>query len=129
DRVAVGKSHTAVGGWSTSLGMATVVDWPPQPLREPPPPSMPMYPIAFASLAFSPDDGLLIAGTKGGAPGRIAIAWEKRAAIHVWDTKTGKEKAVLLGHLDWPLDLAFSLGGDGLVSAGKDGTLRFWTLP
>ena len=81
--------------------------------------------MAFGSLAYSPDDRLLAAGTKG-LPG---LAWEKLAAVHVWDAKTGQERAMLLGHADWPLAIAFDPDGTGVTTASKDGTVRHWRLP
>jgi tRNA A-37 threonylcarbamoyl transferase component Bud32 len=126
DLVTVGKEHAAVAGWNADLGKAGVSEWsPPGSLRTQSPPAPPMYPVAFASLAFSPDDGLLAAGTKGVAN----LPWEQLAAVHVWDAKKGQERAVLLGHTDWVLDVAFAPDGKGLVTAGKDGTVRTWRLP
>jgi serine/threonine protein kinase/WD40 repeat protein len=122
--LAVGRSHAAVGGWSASLRRGMVTDWPPQPLREPPLASPPQYPLAFGSLALSPDDSLVAAGTKGTA----GPSWDARAMVLVWDQKSGHERAALLGHTDWPLALAFTPDAKALVSAGKDGTVRSWVL-
>ena len=82
-------------------------------------------PIRFGSLAVSADGKLAAAGVQGTAQGR----WEDRPVVRVWDTGTQKSRAVLLGHTDWPLDLAFDAEGTALVSAGKDGTVRHWRLP
>jgi tRNA A-37 threonylcarbamoyl transferase component Bud32 len=79
----------------------------------------------LASLALSEDGSLVAAGNKGVAN----IAWEHRASIRVWDTKDGQARAVLLGHTDWILDLAFAPGGNQLISASKDGTLLWWNIP
>jgi serine/threonine protein kinase/WD40 repeat protein len=125
DVLTAGTEWHAVAGWSESLGKAAVLTWPPESLREPPWPSPPQYSVRFACLAISPDGRLIAAGNKGVAD----APWEKRAAIRVWDTKTGAEKAVLLGHTDWILDLVFSPDGKGLISASKDGTVRSWKLP
>jgi serine/threonine protein kinase len=125
DLVAVGKAHEAVGGWSADSMKGMITDWPPRPLREPPAASPPHYPIGFASLAISPDDRLLAAGTKGLAN----LPWEQLAAVRVWDRATGRERAVLLGHSDWVLELAFTPDGKELVTGSKDGTVRHWRLP
>jgi hypothetical protein len=82
-------------------------------------------PTRLASVALSHDGALLAAGTRGGA---VAVPWERRAVIRLWDAKTGKDRAVLLGQPDWALDLAFAADGRGLISAGKDGTLCRWDL-
>jgi WD40 repeat protein len=125
DLVAVGKAHAAAGAWVPDSRQATVVDWPLDPNRDEPSSEPPTYPVALASLAFSPDDSLLAAGTKGLAH----LPWGQLAAVHVWDRKTGAERAVLLGHTDWVLDIAFDADGKGLGSASKDGTVRAWRLP
>ncbi|MBO0701200.1 MAG: WD40 repeat domain-containing protein, partial [Zavarzinella sp.] len=126
DLVAVGKSHAAAGAWVPASLQATVADWRLDPKASGPAESNPpMFPVALASVAFSPDDSLLAAGTKGLAN----IPWEQLAAVHIWERQTGGERAVLLGHADWVLDVAFTPDGKKLVSASKDGTVRTWRLP
>jgi WD40 repeat protein len=88
------------------------------------PPPLIYSPVAFSSVAFSPDEGLFAAGTAGTAD----LPWEQRAAVRIWKPSTGQERAVLLGHTDWLLDLAFLPDGKEIVSASKDGTVRFWNL-
>lgn len=78
----------------------------------------------FGSLAVSPD-GERVAG---GILGTASDNWERRAAVRVWDVRTGKERGVLLGHFDWVLDVAFTPEGEQLVSASKDGTVRWWDV-
>jgi tRNA A-37 threonylcarbamoyl transferase component Bud32 len=122
--LAVGKSRAVVGGRRTSPEKAMISFWSPEPLREPPEETLPQYPVAFASLAISPDDNLIAAGSKGSAE----LTWEQRVMVRVWDKQSRGERAVLLGHTDWALALAYTPDGKTLVSAGKDGTVRFWDL-
>jgi tRNA A-37 threonylcarbamoyl transferase component Bud32 len=79
--------------------------------------------IRSASLALGPDDELVAAGTQGGGNG----TWEQRTAVWLWRQSTFQ--AILLGHTDSVLDVSFADDGKSLVSASKDGTLRFWKLP
>ncbi|HKB05814.1 MAG TPA: protein kinase [Gemmataceae bacterium] len=127
DLVAVGKSHQILAGWF--LSQAIIEHWWPIPAGEPVPELVPTYPTRYGSLALSPDDGLIAAGTKGGRPGLPGMSWEQLAAIRVLERQTGRARAVLLGHTDWPLDLAFTPDAKELISAGKDGTVRHWRLP
>jgi serine/threonine protein kinase len=115
----------AIAGWNESLGVASIISWSPPILREPPSSSPPPSPMRFACITVSNDGRWIAAGNKSIAN----VSWEKRAAIRVWVAKTGAEKAVLLGHSDWILDLAFSADGKELVSTSKDGTVRTWKLP
>jgi WD40 repeat protein len=126
--LAVGsRGHIAT---ASTFRQTSSINWfMPKPLgarlgAPPLPPPLIFSPVAFSSVAFSPDEGLLAAGPAGTA----GLPWEQRAAVRVWETRTGQERAVLLGHTDWPLDLAYSPDGKELVSAGKDGTVRFWNL-
>jgi WD40 repeat protein len=84
-------------------------------------PSDPVGPIRSASLALAPDDELYAIGTQRGGNG----TWEQRTAIWMWRRSTAR--GVLLGHTDSILDLSFTPDGKSLVSASKDGTLRFWS--
>jgi tRNA A-37 threonylcarbamoyl transferase component Bud32/WD40 repeat protein len=81
--------------------------------------------VRLSSLAVGPRS-LIAGGMRGGS---ATTPWEKRAGIRVWEERSGNEQAVLLGHTDWPLDLAFVPAGQQLVSAGKDGTVRWWAVP
>jgi tRNA A-37 threonylcarbamoyl transferase component Bud32 len=125
DLVATGREHDAVAGWSTKVRKAFVSDWGPVPLREEPPHSLPFFAVAFSCLAFSADDRLIAAGTKG-LPN---LTWDKIAAVHVWDRFSANQRAILLGHADWPLAIAFDPDGKGVLTASKDGTVRHWKLP
>ncbi len=77
----------------------------------------------LTSLAFSPDDRLLVAGTRNmthlGGPGK--------ATLQIWEVETGK-----LLHL-WPhptdvTKVAFSHDGKLIISGGTDGVIRLWGL-
>jgi serine/threonine protein kinase/WD40 repeat protein len=125
DLLAVGRAHAAAAGRVKTSGQATVADWRTDGGRDEDTSNPPIFPVALASLALSPDDRLLAAGTKGLA----SVPWEQRAAVRVWDRKTGREPCILIGHTDWPLDLAFTADGKELLSASKDGTVRYWKLP
>jgi len=85
---------------------------------------LPRYPIRFGCVAFTPDGSMIAAGNKGAGN----VRWESLAAIRLWETKTGKEEAVLLGHTGWILDLAFAANGKELLTASKDGTVRSWNV-
>jgi WD40 repeat protein len=65
------------------------------------------------SVAISPDASLIAVG-------------ERDAAIHLFNDN-GDLLRLLVGHEGWSIyDLDFSERGDILVSAGDDGTVRFW---
>ena len=71
------------------------------------------YNIHLESLAFSPDDTILISGLSGGA-------------IRLWEVTTGDRIAALDGHTQKVETLAFSSDGKTLVSTGADGTILLW---
>jgi WD40 repeat protein len=65
------------------------------------------------SVAISPDASLIVVGERDGV-------------IHVFNGK-GDLLRLLVGHEGWSIyDLDFGVRGDILVSAGDDGTVRFW---
>ena len=72
----------------------------------------------FTSLAFSPDGRTLAMSGEGGA-GRV---------IRLVEVETGSQKAALRGHLEDISSLAFTQGGQTLLSASDDGTVRAWDL-
>jgi WD40 repeat protein len=66
-------------------------------------------------LAYSPDGGLLIAGTSDGK-------------ITLWDTSTWAPVATLSGHTGAVTGVAFTPDGQSIVSGSEDGTIRFWAI-
>lgn len=70
-------------------------------------------PANVGSAAFSWDGHLVAVG-----------CYDKR--IHVWDTRTGAERAVLEGHENNVIALGFSHNGSLLASASWDNTFRLW---
>jgi hypothetical protein len=125
DRVAAGGPVEAVAGWGQLTKRPGVLFSQRRPSGLVFMAGVDAGPIQFGSLAVSPDGGVAAAGVKGGATAR----WEELPAVRVWDTGTQQPRAVLLGHTDWPLDIAFDRMGTGLVTAAKDGTVRHWRLP
>jgi WD40 repeat protein len=68
--------------------------------------------VEFASMALSPDGKLLAGGVE---------AWPGKASdIFLWDTATGKQRAVLQGHRTAVETLAFAADGKRLLSASHD---------
>ena len=65
------------------------------------------------SLAFSPDDTVLVAGLRNGS-------------IELLDMTTGEKIITLNGHTLMVETLAFSPDGKTLVSTGQDGTILVW---
>ena len=67
------------------------------------------------SVAYSPDGGLLAAGTANGE-------------IRLWNLTTNEQLPALVGHTDWVKCLAFSPDSTMLLSGSVDQTLRWWEL-
>jgi len=57
----------------------------------------------------------------------IAIGLEY-GDINILDAITGSQGAILSGHTDWVISLAFSPGGTSLVSGSYDETVRLWDM-
>lgn len=70
-------------------------------------------PRGTESLAFSPDDTVLVAGLRDGR-------------IELFDMTTGEKITTLNGHTLMIERLAFSPDGKTLVSTGQDGTILVW---
>ncbi len=66
-----------------------------------------------ASLAFSPDNSVLITGLRSGT-------------IELWELATGEKLSTLDGHIAPVGTLVFSPDGKTLVSTGQDGTILLW---
>ena len=70
-------------------------------------------PRGTKSLAFSPDNTVLLSGLRNGS-------------IELWDMTTGEKITTLNGHTSIIETLVFSPDGKTLVSAGQDGTILVW---
>jgi WD40 repeat protein len=125
DRVAVGGPTEVVAGWGDLSHRANVLFSQPRPSGVVFMSAQDTGPLRFACLAVSADGKRAAGGVKGA----VAARWDQQPAVLVWDTGTQKPRAVLLGHADWPMAIGFDPDGAGLVTAGKDGTVRHWRLP
>ncbi len=70
-------------------------------------------PEGIIPLAWSPDGRTLAVGCLD-------------HSITLWDTSTGRRRAILSGHRQPPTQLLFHPSGRGLVSTGIDKTVRLW---
>jgi WD40 repeat protein len=66
------------------------------------------------SLAWSPNDSLLAAGTAS-------------CEVLIWNVESRQLKWSLIGHTDWVRAVGF-LSESEVVTAGDDGTVRLWSL-
>ena len=58
---------------------------------------------------------------------KLALAGSAKA-LRVYDAESGQRIAGLRSEQGWIYALAFIAGGDRLVTAGYEGTLRIWDL-
>ena len=72
------------------------------------------------AIVFSPD-GRTIATANHNTP-------QVKAAVRLWDVRTGKERARFPGHQETASALAFSPDGRVLATGGGDGTVLLWDL-
>ena len=90
---------------------------------------------SMASMAFSPDGALAASGDANSSveileAGGGMIHHEKPLpnSIRLWNSRTGKEVAVLKGHMGPIKALVFAPDGKTLISASDDQTIRFWDI-
>ena len=69
----------------------------------------------YASAVFNPD-------------GRYIAASNKDGVLRIWTARTGHLVRRVQAHTDWVYDVKFMPNGKGLISGGKDATLKYWNL-
>jgi WD40 repeat protein len=72
-------------------------------------------PNPVRSLAFSPDDRLLAAGSEN-------------KTVVVWSLAAGSEPRILTGHTNWVTSVAFSPDGRTLATGSNDRTINLWDV-
>ena len=70
------------------------------------------------SVAFSPDEKLVVSGSDG----------SDAKSIILWDAKTGKLVKFFQGHGDKVVSLCFSTDGKNIVSGSLDKTVKYWNI-
>jgi WD40 repeat protein len=68
---------------------------------------------AVTALAFTRD-------------GRTLVSGSRDRAVVLWDPTTGQERATLTGHTDPLVDVALLPADAGLVTIGRDGSVKRW---
>ena len=91
------------------------VFWSAAPTIMPPYPGLHGPADLIYSVAFSPDDALLASASYD-------------CAVKVWNLKTGKKHATLVGHKDVVCSVAFSPDGKLLASGASDDTVKIWKI-
>jgi WD40 repeat protein len=76
------------------------------------------------TLCFSPDGTLLVSGSSTD----VYAESPTLGKVRVWDTRTGRQKALLRGHRDLVTAVVFSADGAMIASGSDDGTVRLWRV-
>ena len=83
-------------------------------------------------IVYSPDGSMLAtAGMLGLSKTeltRYASVSQEDREVRLWDVATGKQKATLIGHVNWVSSLAYSPDGSTLATGGADGVILLWNL-
>jgi dipeptidyl aminopeptidase/acylaminoacyl peptidase len=105
-----GRSIAAASGQQKLAGQVMLWDIPTGKLR-----FLHSYKLGVRSVAFSGD-------------GKVIAAALYEGTVRLYDTSSGKERAVLKGHTDGVNGVAFLLDGKTLASVSLDGTVKLWDL-
>jgi WD40 repeat protein len=73
-------------------------------------------------VAFSPDGSLLAAGG-------LAAVGDRSGVVRVWEAASGKERAMLRGHVRGIIAVVFAPDGKTLATGSYDGEVRLWDVP
>lgn len=85
-------------------------------------------------VAFSPDNRQLVSGSGGWIieEGEFVLRNQRPIPfgfdLILWDVKTGKKVRAFDGHQNWVRGIAFTPGGESIVSASWDNSIRLWDV-
>src|SRR5262249_58500746 len=82
------------------------------------------------ALAFCPDSAALATAfgrAYGMGPDGSRLPYFTSQTVILWDVASGKNRAVLRGHADTPLAVAFSPDSKTLATGGSDHVLKLWS--